>query len=96
MKVIHIFNKLCVEEYIYHYKMKPRIPKHNAEVGRSHRNYNERSYNTLNFTHLNISRYEAKLYLKRSNNISMAVLNYRAPNEQRTYLEQKINSNFLN
>ena len=55
----------------------------------SYRNDNERFYNTLKFYFLEDLRYQAKLCLKRSNNIPMAVLNYRTPNKQRIYLEQK-------
>ena len=89
IKVIHPFNKLCIEENIYHHKIKPRTPRHNGKVERSHRNDNERFYNTLKFYSLEDLRYQAKLYLKRSNYIPMAVLNYRTPKEKRVYLEKK-------
>ena len=72
-------------KYIYHYKIKPRMPRHNGKVERSYRNDNERFYNTLKFYSLEDLRYQAKLYLKRADNIPMAVLNYRTPNEQRIY-----------
>ena len=44
----------------------------------------------LKFYSLEDLRYQAKLYLKRSNNIPMSVPNYRTPNEQRFYLEKKL------
>ena len=85
----HPLNLLLSSLKITHKLIKPRTPRHNGKVERSHRNDNERFYNTLKFYSLEDLRYQAKLYLKRSNNIPMAVLNYRTPNEQRIYLEQK-------
>lgn len=90
MKVIHPLTKLCIKENIYHHKIKPRTPRHNGKVERSHRNDNERFYNTLKFYSLDDLRYQAKLYLRRSNNIPMAVLKYKTPNEYRKLLENKI------
>ena len=87
MKIIHPLDKLCIEENIYHHKIRPRTPRHNGKVERSHRNDNERFYNYLKFYSLEDLRYQAKLYLKRSNNIPMAVLNYKTPNECRKILE---------
>lgn len=94
MKAIHPLDKLCLEEHIYHHKIRPRTPRHNGKVERSHRNDNERFYNYLKFYSLDDLRYQAKLYLKRSNNIPMATLDYKTPNEYRKILEQnkKINS----
>ena len=80
-KKIHPLNELCIKEHIYHHKIKPRTPRHNGKVERSHRNDNERFYNTLKFYSLEDLRYQAKLYLKRSNNIPMGVLNYKTPKE---------------
>ncbi|CDF12405.1 transposase [Mycoplasma sp. CAG:776] len=85
IKKIHSLNKLCIEEDIYHHKIKSRTPRHNGKVQRSHRN-DERFYNTLKFYSLEGLRYQARLYLKRSNNIPMAVLNYKTPKEQRIFL----------
>ena len=65
MKVIHPFNKLCIEENIYHHKIKLRIPRHNGKVEKSHRNDNERFYNTLKFYSLEDLKYQEKLYLKK-------------------------------
>ena len=86
IKKIHPLDKLCIVEDIYHHKIKPRTPRHNGKVERSHRSDNERFYNTLKFYSLEDLRYQAKLYLKRSNNIPMAVLNYKTPKEQRVFL----------
>ena len=89
IKVVHPLDKLCIEENIYHHKIRPRTPRHNGKVERSHRNDNERFYNYLKFYSLEDLRYQAKPYLKKSNNIPMAVLNYKTPNEYRKILETK-------
>lgn len=54
--------------------------------------------NYLNFYSLEDLRYQAKLYLKRSNNIPMATLGYKTPKKYRKMLEgnKKINSFILN
>lgn len=83
---LHPLDELCIKENIYHHKIKPRTPRHNGKVERSHRNDNERFYNYLKFYSLEDLRYQAKLYLKRSNNIPMAVLGYRTPNEMKHLL----------
>ena len=87
MKIIHPLDQLCIKENIYHHKIRPRTPRHNGKVERSHRNDNERFYNNLKFYSLDDLRYQAKLYLKRSNNIPMSVLNYKTPIEFRKILE---------
>lgn len=93
IKKMHPLDELCIEEDIYHHKIKPRTPRHNGKVERSHRSDNERFYNTLKFYSLEDLRYQAKIYLKRSNNIPMAVLNYKTPKEQRIFLlNQNCNS----
>ena len=81
MKVIHPLDDFCIKNNIYHHKIKPRTPRHNGKVERSHRNDNERFYSFLKFFSLGDLRYQAKIYLKRSNNIPMSVLNYKTPNE---------------
>lgn len=90
MKKVHPLAALCIKEGIYHHRIKPRTPRHNGKVERSHRNDNERFYSFLKFYSLNDLRYQAKLYLKRSNNIPMTVLNYNTPLEQRKLLETKL------
>jgi transposase len=86
-QVMHPFTSLCIEEDIFHHKIRPRTPRHNGKVERSHRSDNQRFYYKLKFYSLEDLRYQAKLYLKRSNNIPMSVLNYKTPLEQRTLLE---------
>lgn len=79
VKKTHPLDDLCIKEHIYHHKIKPRTLRHNGKVGRSHRNDNERFYNNLKFYSLNDLRYQTKLYLKKSNNIPMEILNYKNP-----------------
>ena len=59
---------------IEHHKIKSRIPQYNGKVEKSHRNDNERFYNYLKFYSLEDLRKQEKRYLKRSNNIPMAIL----------------------
>ena len=93
MKRIHPLNDLCIKEHIFHHRIRSRTPRHNGKVERSHRNDNERFYNYLTFYSLDDLRYQAKLYLKRSNNIPMSVLNFKTPNEvKKLLLSKKINS----
>lgn len=70
------------------HKMIPlRTPWYNGKVERSHRNDNERLYSYLKFYSLEDLREQGKRYLKRTNNIPMAVLKYLTPKEKRAELE---------
>lgn len=86
MKVLHPLDKLCLELDIDHHKIRPRTPRHNGKVERSHRSDNERFYNTLVINSLDELREKGKKYLERSNKIPMAVLNYKTPIEKRKEL----------
>lgn len=86
IKVIHPMDEYCMKNNIYHHKIRPRTPRHNGKVERSHRNDNERFYSFLTFYSLDDLRYQGKLYLKRSNNIPMQVLNFLSPIEIRNKL----------
>ena len=79
-KLLHdnILNELGIK----HHEIRPRAPAHNGKVKRSHRNDNERFYSYLKFYSLDDLRKQCKAYLKRSNNIPMAVLNYKTPLEK--------------
>ena len=79
-------DEFCIKENIFHHKIKPRTPRHNGKVERSHRNDNERFYTYLKFNSLDDLRKQGEKYLYRSNNIPMAVLNYRTPLEKRKQL----------
>ena len=72
---------------IKHHKIRPRTPEHNGKVERSHRNDNERFYSYLKFYSIDDLREQGQRYLKRSNNIPMAVLGYLTPKEKRAELE---------
>ena len=80
---IHKFDKLCEELGIEHKLIKPRTPRHNGKVERSHRNDNERFYKYLKFYSLEDLQVQMKSYLKRSNNIPTAVLKWKTPIESR-------------
>lgn len=86
IKKIHPMDEFCIKENIFHHKIKPRTPRHNGKVERSHRNDNERFYTYLKFNSLEDLRKQGKKYLYRSNNIPMAVLGYKTPLEKRKQL----------
>lgn len=79
-------DELLNELKIKHHKIRPRTPEHNGKVERSHRNDNERFYSYLKFYNLEDLRKQGKAYLKRSNNIPIAVLRYLTPLEKRAEL----------
>lgn len=86
VKRIHPLDKLCKILNIEHKRIKPRTPRHNGKVERSHRNDQERFYRYLKFYSIEDLRYQARNYLKRSNNIPMSVLGYLTPKEMRQKL----------
>lgn len=79
----HQLDVLCDELGIVHKLIKPRTPRHNGKVERSHRDDNERFYENLRFYSLDDLNYQMKLYLKRSNNIPKRVLSWLSPSEYR-------------
>ena len=87
IKKEHPMDTLLKKLEIKHYKIRPRTPEHNGKVERSHRNDNERFYSYLKFYSLEDLIKQGKAYLKRSNNIPMAVLGYLTPKEKRAELE---------
>ena len=70
----HLLDKFCEFHNIEHKLIKPRTPRHNGKVERSHRNDNERFYSTLKFYCYEDLLVQMKAYLKRSNNIPTRVL----------------------
>ena len=70
----HTFDKFCEEQGIEHKTIKPRTPRHNGKVERSHRSDNERFYKFLRFHSFDDLKTQMKAYLRRSNNIPMSVL----------------------
>lgn len=73
----HLFDKYCRENNIEHKLIRPRTPRHNGKVERSHRSDNERFYKCLKFYSYEDLIFQMKAYLKRSNNIPMSVLQTR-------------------
>lgn len=86
VKRTHPLDKLCSSLNIEHKRIKPRTPRHNGKVERSHRNDQERFYDYLKFYSMEDLHLQASRYLKRSNNIPMSVLNYLTPKEMRNKL----------
>lgn len=86
-KRIHPMDVLCNQLKITHQLIRPRTPRHNGKVERSHRNDQERFYNHLSFYSYNDLLIQTKRYLKRSNNIPMQVLGWKTPLEKRFELE---------
>ena len=82
----HKFDVLCEELGIIHKLIKPRTPRHNGKVERSHRNDNERFYRNLKFYSYEDLIIQMKAYLIRSNNIPTCVLKWMTPIEKRKQL----------
>ncbi|MDR2047190.1 MAG: DDE-type integrase/transposase/recombinase [Clostridiales bacterium] len=73
----HIFDRLCRQNNIVHRCIKPRTPRHNGKVERSHRSDNERFYRYLKFHCYDDLLTQMKAYLKRSNDIPISTLKSR-------------------
>ena len=80
---IHPLDVLLNELNITHQLIRPRTPRHNGKVERSHRNDQNRFYNYLKFYSYEDLKYQMKNYLNRSNNIPMQVLGWLSPIEKR-------------
>lgn len=86
-KRTHPLDILCSTLSIRHQLIRPRTPRHNGKVERSHRNDQERFYNYLKFYSFDDLKLQMKRYLIRSNNIPMAVLGWKSPLQKRLELE---------
>lgn len=73
----HLLDKFCRINGIEHKLIKPRTPRHNGKVERSHRSDNERFYKWLKFYDYEDLRKQMQAYLKRSNNIPISTLKSR-------------------
>ena len=73
----HLLDKFCRIHKIEHKTIKPRTPRHNGKVERSHRNDNERFYKWLKFYSYEDLLKQMKAYLIRSNEIPISVLSSR-------------------
>ena len=80
---IHPLDTLLNLLNITHKLIKPRTPRHNGKVERSHRNDQQRFYSYLKFYSYDDLKKQMKAYLKRSNNIPMQSLNWLSPLEMR-------------
>ena len=83
---LHLFDSLCEELGIEHKLIKPRTPRHNGKVERSHRSDNERFYRFLKFYSYEDLLNQMKAYLKRSNNIPSSALKWKTPLQMRAEL----------
>lgn len=83
---IHPMDKLCKELDIRHHKIRPRTPRHNGKVERSHRTDNERFYSRNVFFSLDDLRKKGAKYLKQYNNTPMRTLDYKTPFQKRLEL----------
>jgi len=94
---IHPLDILCNALGIEHKRIRPRTPRHNGKVERSHRNDQERFYNWLKFYSYNDLVIQMKRYLHRSNNIPMQVLLWKTPLDKRSEIieRQKLDINNL-
>ena len=75
----HPFDNFCNDLGITHKLIRPRTPRHNGKVERSHRNDNERFYKYLSFYSYDDLLLQMKRYLNRSNNIPIQTLNWLSP-----------------
>ena len=78
---------MCSEIGIEHKRIRPRTPRHNGKVERSHRNDQERFYNHMSFYDYTDLMVQMKRYLSRSNNIPMQVLGWKSPLQKHLELE---------
>ena len=83
---IHPLDVFCNTYGIEHKTIRPRTPWHNGKVERSHRNDQERFYNHLKFYSFDDLQQQMRRYLYRANNIPMAVLGWKSPNQRQREL----------
>ena len=83
---VHPLDVLCRQLNIIHQKIRPRTPRHNGKVERSHRNDRERFYNHMSFYSYEDLKLQMERYRRRSNNIPMQVLGWLTPIEKRKQL----------
>ena len=88
---VHPLDILLNSLNITHKLIKPRTPRHNGKVERSHRNDQQRFYTFLKFYSYNDLKNQMKAYLKRSNNIPMQSLKWLTPLEMRQQIIENNN-----
>ena len=77
MLVIRVRTERCSINTLWLKKL-----QENEKVERSHRNAQEHFYDYLSFYSFDDLQIQMKRYLQRSNNISMAVLGWKSPNQK--------------
>lgn len=94
---IHSLDKLCYHFNIEHKRIRPRTPRHNGKVERSHRSDNERFYKFLKYYSFEDLQNQMRAYLKRSNDIPSSVLKSKfdkrrwlSPNEKELELKESM------
>ena len=92
---VHPLDVLCKVLNIVHKLIRPRTPRHNGKVERSHRNDQELFYNHLKFYSFEDLQKQMAAYLRKSNNIPMSVLNWRTPLQKRQEIQSASNARFL-
>ena len=80
-KQFHPLDLLCQELGIEHKLIRPRTPRHNGKVERSHPNDNRRFYQHLQFYSYNDLIKQMKAYLCLSNQLSMQTLQWSSPTD---------------
>lgn len=86
---IHLLDNLLNSLEINHKLIKPRTPRHNGKIERSHRNDQQRFYSYLRFYSYDDLLKQMRAYLKRSNNIPIQSLNWLSPLEMRQLIIKK-------
>ncbi len=87
-KRIHPFDTLCNELGIKHKLIRPRTPRHNGKVERSHRSDNERFYSRMHFFCYQDLIKQMKKYLYKSNRLPMQTLGWMTPLEKKEALSR--------
>ena len=85
-KKIHLFDILLNELEIKHQTIRPRTPRHNGKVERSHGLDEKKFYKSLKFYSYEDLIKQIKVYLKKSNNTPKKLLNWKTPIEKRKEL----------
>lgn len=87
-KQVHPLDLLCQDLGIEHKLIRPRTPRHNGKVERSHRNDNRRFYQHLTFYSYDDLIKQMKTYLYRSNRLPMQTLGWKSPIDIRKSIEE--------
>lgn len=72
---IHPFDIFCNDNNFKHQLIRPKTPRHNGKVERSHRKDSKCFYQFLSFYSYDDLKSQMKYYLRRSNHIPMQTLN---------------------